>query len=60
VLRFPDDIRQALRREFLSMHTGQQGSRILEDAGILQFVRVSDQDYDPIREMDRIAATAEW
>lgn len=31
-----------------------------KEAGILRFVRVSDDDYDPIREMDRIAAIAEW
>jgi hypothetical protein len=42
------------------MHCDQKGARILKDARILRFVRVSDDDYDPIREMDRIAAIAEW
>ena len=56
----PHAIRVALRREFLSMDKDQQGRRILEDAGILRFVRVSDHQYDPIREMDRIAARVEW
>jgi len=56
----PHAIRVALRREFLSMDKDQQGRRILEDEGILRFVRVSDHQYDPIREMDRIAARVEW
>jgi len=56
----PLDVQRALGREFLGMHCDQKGTRILKDAGILRFVRVSDDDYDPIREMDRIAAIAEW
>ena len=32
-----------------------RGHRILEDAGMLRFAAVSDRDYDPIREMARVA-----
>ena len=55
-----NDVRRALRQEFLSMDKDPRGRRILEDAGMLWFARVSDHDYDPIREMDRVAATVEW
>jgi len=56
----PDQIREALRFEFLNMDKDPQGCEILESAGILRFERISDTDYDPIREMDRIAATVAW
>jgi ABC-type phosphate/phosphonate transport system substrate-binding protein len=46
--------------EFLAMHEHAEGRRILESAGILRFGRMSDSDYDPIREMDRVAAPVEW
>jgi phosphonate transport system substrate-binding protein len=54
------DVRQALRREFLSMDKDPRGQRILKDAGMLRFATVSDDDYDPIREMERIAASVDW
>jgi len=53
------DVRRALRREFLSMDKDPHGRRMLEEAGVLRFSRVSDRDYDPIREMDRIASVSE-
>jgi ABC-type phosphate/phosphonate transport system substrate-binding protein len=56
----PDDIRRALEYQFLEMHKDEEGRRILENAGILQFVRISDDDYKPIREMERVAAAVEW
>jgi len=56
----PQDVQRALRRKFFGMHSDRQGAQILKDAGILRFVRVSDDDYDPIREMDRTAAIAKW
>jgi ABC-type phosphate/phosphonate transport system substrate-binding protein len=55
----PLPLRQALRREFLSMDKDPLGRRILENAGVLQFTRVLDLDYDPIREMDRLASTVD-
>ena len=56
----PIDVRRALREKFLSMDNDPRGRRILEDAGMLWFAPVSDHEYDPIREMERIAATVEW
>jgi len=56
----PTGVRQAIRTEFLEMHKDSQGRRILESAGILRFEGISDEDYDPIREMDRVAASIEW
>jgi len=56
----PDTIRQAVRREFLSMDKDRKGVRILEAAGFRRFVRVSDHNYDPIRKMDQIAEGVEW
>lgn len=56
----PYETQEALRREFLSVHLRQEGQRILEPAGISRFASVSDKSYDPIRQMDRIAATVEW
>ena len=56
----PPEMQEALRREFLKMHEDEQGRRILEAAGMSWFVRVSDHDYDAIREMDNVAATVAW
>jgi ABC-type phosphate/phosphonate transport system substrate-binding protein len=56
----PAAIRDGLRMEFLAMHQDAEGRHILDSAGILRFERISDSDYDPIREMDRIAETVEW
>ena len=53
----PYEMQEVLRREFLSIHTRQDGQRMLEAAGISRFVSVSDENYDPIREVDRVAAT---
>ena len=54
------DVRQALCQEFLSMDKDPRGQRILEDAGMLRFALASDHEYDPIRAMERTAATVEW
>ncbi len=54
------NVQRALRRELLSVHKDPPGRRILEEAGILRFAPVSDQDYDPIRAMERVAASVEW
>jgi ABC-type phosphate/phosphonate transport system substrate-binding protein len=51
----PDVVKRALRNAFLSMDKDPHGQRILNDAGMLRFAAVSDCDYDPIREMVRIA-----
>jgi ABC-type phosphate/phosphonate transport system substrate-binding protein len=56
----PGAIRNALRLEFLAMHEDPEGGQILDTAGILRFGRISDSDYDSIREMDRVAAAVAW
>lgn len=55
----PAEIRQTLQLEFLEMDKTHNGRRILQTAGILRFVRIADEDYDPIREMERVAAEIE-
>jgi phosphonate transport system substrate-binding protein len=44
-----------LRGCLLDMETDPQGQAILAQAGMARFAAVSDADYDPIREMERIA-----
>jgi len=56
----PEDLRAALRREFLTMHEDIEGRAILGTAGISRFSEISDEDYHPIREMDRVAAAVKW
>jgi len=56
----PYKMQEVLRREFLSVHTRQEGRGILEAAGISRFACVSDENYDAIRKMERVAATVEW
>lgn len=56
----PRETQEALRQEFLAMHEHPEGRRILERAGMLRFVSVSDRDYGVIREMARVAAIVEW
>jgi ABC-type phosphate/phosphonate transport system substrate-binding protein len=54
----PDAVRRSLLGAFLSMDQDPRGQRILKDAHMLRFAAVSDRDYDPIREMQRIANSA--
>ena len=56
----PEDVRDALRREFIGMHEDVEGRAILQSAGIMRFGEISDEDYNPIREMDRLASTVDW
>jgi phosphonate transport system substrate-binding protein len=51
----PDELYASLQQAFLSMHTHPDGMQVLSEGSIERFVRVSDRDYDPIREMTRIA-----
>lgn len=53
----PDSLRDSLRTVFLEMHQDEAGRAILREGMIARFVPVSDQNYDPIREMERIAQT---
>ena len=52
------DVRKALSDILRSINEHSKGRRILETGGMLGFAPVSDQDYDQIREMDRIANAA--
>jgi phosphonate transport system substrate-binding protein len=49
-------LRQDIRAALLAMHTDRAGRAFLESAQIERLVAVSDQDYDPIREMARRAS----
>jgi phosphonate transport system substrate-binding protein len=51
----PTELSQRLRGCLLDMETDSSGQQILVQAGMARFAAVSDADYDPIREMDRIA-----
>jgi len=51
----PNAVKRALLDAFLSMDKDPRGQRILKGVGMLRFAAVSDRDYDPIREMERIA-----
>ncbi len=42
------------------MHETAEGRAILERGLIEKMVRVEDRDYDPIREMARIADQVTW
>jgi phosphonate transport system substrate-binding protein len=54
--RVPPAVRDRLREALLQMHEAAEGRRLLAQALLSRFTRVTDTDYDPIREMDRIAA----
>ena len=43
-----------------TMHEDIEGRAILGTAGISRFSEISDEDYHPIREMDRVAAAVKW
>ena len=42
------------------MHETVEGRAILEQGQIMRMVRVTDRDYDPIREMARAADEVIW
>jgi phosphonate transport system substrate-binding protein len=49
--KVPANLRARIRRTLLEMESDLEGKAVLADLGMKQFVRVSDADYDPIREM---------
>ena len=53
-------LRDALRREFLTMHDSADGRAILQAAAVRRFGAVNDEDYDPIREMAAASATTHF
>lgn len=52
------DVRKTLSDILLSINDHSKGRRILEAGRMLRFAPVSDHNYDPIREIDRIANAA--
>jgi phosphonate transport system substrate-binding protein len=50
------DLREHVQTILLEMHTDPEGQTILSAGLISHFVQVSDQDYDPIRRMARLAS----
>jgi phosphonate transport system substrate-binding protein len=54
------ELRQAVRRVFLQMHEQPEGQAILRQGQIMKMVRVEDGDYDPIRDMARLARQVSW
>ncbi len=51
----PASLKSDLGEIFVQMHTEPEGKAILEKARMTRFAAVVDQDYDPIREMERVA-----
>ena len=56
----PADMRDAIRSVFVAMHKGQEGQAILTKGQMARFAPVKDRDYDPIREMARMAEPVRW
>ena len=56
----PPELREAIRRVFWQMHETAEGRAILERGLIEKMARVEDRDYDPIREMARVAGQVIW
>lgn len=53
----PPRLRRELQRLLLHMHEDPRGRRILQQGRMAHFVRVADEDYDPIRHMAQKAKT---
>jgi phosphonate transport system substrate-binding protein len=53
-------LREAIRRVFWQMHESAEGQKILRQGQLLKMVRVEDRDYDPIRDMARLARQVSW
>jgi phosphonate transport system substrate-binding protein len=51
----PADVRDAINHALLHLHEDPRGLSLLARAGMARLVSVTDPDYDPIREMDRLA-----
>lgn len=52
----PAELRVALLGALMSMDSDPAGQQMMRKIGIARFVRVSDMDYDPIRNMARFAS----
>ena len=56
----PPQLRQAIRQVFWHMHETVEGQEILAQGQIMKMVQVKDRDYDPIRDMARVADQVIW
>ena len=56
----PAGIRDAIRSVFVEMHKNQEGQTMLTRGQIARFAPVKDRDYEPIREMARVAEVVRW
>ena len=56
----PAGIRDAIRSVFVEMHKDQEGQTMLTRGQIARFAPVKDRDYEPIREMARVAEVVRW
>lgn len=55
-----EKLRSRLLDALLRMHLDPHGSKILAQGGTARFAAVSDQDYDPIRRMEKMAEGVEF
>ncbi len=56
----PPDLLGAIRRIFWEMHEDAEGQALLAAGQMARMARVEDEDYNPIREMARLAETVVW
>ncbi len=56
----PPDLRDAIRRVFWEMHEDAEGQALLDAGQMARMAPVQDEDYDPIREMARLAEMTRW
>jgi phosphonate transport system substrate-binding protein len=55
----PGELRQPLQQALLEMHRQPEGQPVLARHHLRRFALVTDADYDPIREMERLAHKVE-
>jgi phosphonate transport system substrate-binding protein len=56
----PPALLDAIRRVFWEMHADAEGQALLAAGQMARMAPVQDGDYDPIREMARLAETVRW
>jgi phosphonate transport system substrate-binding protein len=56
----PPDLRDAIRQVFWEMHEEAAGQALLAAGQMARMARVQDGDYNPIREMARLAEAVKW
>lgn len=56
----PEDLLSRLQHALLEMHLNRSGRQILATGRTARFVKVNDQDYDPIRRMENLAEVVEF